>query len=388
MPRPRNATPTYRYHSQSGQAVSDFYDPLTGKKRCVSLGKWNSPESRKEHARVVAEVANGRSAQPGRLTVAEVCLAYLKFAATYYVKNGQPTDEVAGLVAAVKPLRLLYAHTPAADFGPVALRTVQARMIEIGMSRQTVNKQVGRLRRMFRWAVAEAMVPAAVLTALEAVAPLKKGRTTAKESPPVRPVADAVIDATLPHLTPVVAAMVRVQRLTGMRPNEVVQLRPSDLDRSGAVWRYTPGTHKTEHRGRPRVIAIGPRAQAVLAPYLDRDAGAYCFDPRESVAWARSRVERRGGLGSRKGKKAAPMRYPRTKYDSDSYRRAVERGARKAGVEVWTPNRIRHAYGTQVRKELGLEAAQVGLGHERADVTQIYAEKNLDLADRIAAEIG
>ena len=44
MPRQRIQTPTYRLHSQSGQAVSDYYDPLTGRKRTVSLGKWQSQE--------------------------------------------------------------------------------------------------------------------------------------------------------------------------------------------------------------------------------------------------------------------------------------------------------------------------------------------------------
>jgi len=36
----------------------------------------------------------------------------------------------------------------------------------------------------------------------------------------------------------------------------------------------------------------------------------------------------------------------------------------------------------------GLEAVQVLLGHSRADVTQVYAERNLASAVRVAAEIG
>jgi site-specific recombinase XerC len=54
----------------------------------------------------------------------------------------------------------------------------------------------------------------------------------------------------------------------------------------------------------------------------------------------------------------------------------------------WHPNQLRHSYATRVRKEHGLEAAQVLLGHARADVTQLYAERNLDLALRVAAKIG
>jgi site-specific recombinase XerC len=57
-------------------------------------------------------------------------------------------------------------------------------------------------------------------------------------------------------------------------------------------------------------------------------------------------------------------------------------------VPHWHPNQLRHAHATVVRRRLGLEAAQVALGHERADVTQVYAEKNLALAAKVAVEIG
>ena len=39
----------------------------------------------------------------------------------------------------------------------------------------------------------------------------------------------------------------------------------------------------------------------------------------------------------------------------------------------WSPNRLRHAAATEIRREVGLEEAQIILGHSRADVTQIYA---------------
>ena len=56
-------------------------------------------------------------------------------------------------------------------------------------------------------------------------------------------------------------------------------MRPADVDRSGDVWRYTPAEHKTEHQGKRRVVAIAPRAQAILLPYLLRDAESFCFCP-------------------------------------------------------------------------------------------------------------
>ena len=73
---------------------------------------------------------------------------------------------------------------------------------------------------------------------------------------------------------------------------------------------------------------------------------------------------------------------------TDSYRRAIERACRKAGVSVWTPHRLRHNAATFIRRESGIEAAQIMLGHARADVTQIYAEVNQEKAITIAEKIG
>jgi integrase len=207
------------------------------------------------------------------------------------------------------------------------------------------------------------------------------------------PVSDDVVDAMLPHLTQVVADMVRFERATGARPSEVCILRPLDVERSGEVWEYRPSSHKTEHRGRERVVYIGPRAQAVLRPYLLRPADAYCFSPAEAVKQHRAR--RRASRKSkptpsqlRRKRKAKPKRAPGERYTKDSYRVAVQRACRRAGVEVWSPNQLRHSAGTQARAVFGLEGAQVMLGHAKADVTQIYAERDRKLATEVARRIG
>jgi integrase len=389
MPRKRSSIPTYRFHKQSGQAVADFYDPLTGRKRTVSLGRYDSPASRLEHARLCAEVAAGRTAPAAASpSVNELLAGYLAHATTYYVKDGKTTDEVWCLKSAIKVVHELYGHVPVDAFGPAALEAVQRRMVDLGWARGTVNKQVGRVRRVFRWGVAKQLVPPGVLAALEAVAPLRKGRSAARETGPVTPVADADVEQTLPHLSAVVAAMVRVQWLTGMRPGEVCRLRPADVDRAAAVWVYTPAGHKTEHLGRPRVVPIGPRAQAILAPFLDRDPQAYCFDPREAVADLR--VKR---LAARREPTPAggPGRSPvpsKGRYTHGTYRQAVRRACRRAGVPVWEPNRLRHATATAVRARFGIEAARTVLGHSDIGTSEIYAERDLSLAMRAAAEVG
>lgn len=83
--------------------------------------------------------------------------------------------------------------------------------------------------------------------------------------------------------------MVRIQRLTSARPGEICSMVPADIDRTEDVWIYRPVEYKTEHFDKDRVIAIGPRAQKVLAPYLaDRDPNAFCFSLAESEARRRA----------------------------------------------------------------------------------------------------
>ncbi len=74
----------------------------------------------------------------------------------------------------------------------------------------------------------------------------------------MRPVDRAAVELVLPHVARQVAAMIELQWLTGMRPQEVVQMRMAEIDRGGRVWLYRPREHKVEHHGMDRVIPIGP----------------------------------------------------------------------------------------------------------------------------------
>jgi len=277
-------------------------------------------------------------------------------------------------------------------------------------TRTTINSTCESIKRMFKWAVRKQLIPETIYRALLTVPGLKKGRTTAREPAPIRPVANEVVDATLLYLSPVVADMVRFQRLTGCRPGEVCDIRPMDVDRGGKVWQYRPASHKTEHRGRERIVFIGPKAKAILVPYLLQAAApdAYCFSPAESMA--KQNVERRARRKTRVQpsqlcrRKAQPKRVPSTHYQKEAYRRAIARGlakanqanakeAAQAGTEPtsipdWSPNQLRHSAATEIRRKFGLEAAQTVLGHANADVTQIYAERDYALAASIMEKIG
>src|SRR4051812_44691845 len=109
---------------------------------------------------------------------------------------------------------------------------------------------------------------------------------------PVEPVAQKLIRAILPHLSPQVAAMVQLQHPCWARSQEVVLIRPSEVDTSGEIWLYQPQHHKTEHFDRRKVIMLGPKAQELLLPWLGRDPESYCFVPAEASAWHYRRIRR------------------------------------------------------------------------------------------------
>jgi integrase len=54
----------------------------------------------------------------------------------------------------------------------------------------------------------------------------------------------------------------------------------------------------------------------------------------------------------------------------------------------WTPHQLRHAAGTAIRKEYGIESARIILGHSTAFTTEVYAEADRLKAQEIVATIG
>lgn len=72
-------------------------------------------------------------------------------------------------------------------------------MVESGLARNTVNTNIGKIRRLFRFGVANEMVSIRVLQRLEAVSPLVAGRTEAPDLPPRHAVEQADIDAVKKH---------------------------------------------------------------------------------------------------------------------------------------------------------------------------------------------
>ena len=54
----------------------------------------------------------------------------------------------------------------------------------------------------------------------------------------------------------------------------------------------------------------------------------------------------------------------------------------------WHPHQLRHNAATELRKEFGIEAARIILGHHSAAVTEIYAEKDEEEAIMAVMKVG
>lgn len=372
MPR-KPSLPKYRHHKSTNRAVVT----LSGHDHY--LGRYDSPESHAEYDRLIALwAANGRSLPPERsadLTVVEVLDAYWSQAKAGAAPN------LHRIKAALAPALDLYGTTAAAAFNGPALKACRQRLVGAGHCRKHVNQLVDTLRRAWAWAVSEDLVPADVLTKLEAVEGLRRGRTAAPESEPVKPAALEDVRGAQACMAPQVSALVELQLLTGARPGEVVILRPCDIGRGGDVWTYRPERHKGQHRGKARTIYLGPKAQAVLTPWLaDRAPSAYCFSPREVE------LARREALGQKaKVSKRTP---PGECYTVRSYARAIATACQRAKVEHWHPHQLRHTAATLLVEEVGWDTARIILGHSTVSTTRVYAEDNARAAAEAMRKVG
>ena len=359
MPRKKNVTPSYLLHS-SGQARTR----ING--RDFMLGEFGSEESRRRFGQLIAQHAGGVSLDPfasnrgksstiqnAGLTVNELCLTFMRFAAGHYVKSGKPTSEVCCLKLAITPLVELYGHTAVDDFGPLALKAIRATLVEKGWVRNSVNRAVGRIRHVFKWGVECELVAPTTLQKLQAIAPLLSGRTEAKDNAPRTAVADSDIQAVQEIVSPLVKDLIELQRLIGARSGELLSLTTGMIDRSGPVWLAKLANHKNIHHGQVRTLAIGPKSQLILTKYLLANPSRPLFGIRR-----------------------------------DAYCRAIVRACDRLEISRWVPHQLRHTAADNVRSLFGLEHTQAVLGHAKADMSEHYAKISTAKAIEVAGKVG
>ncbi len=357
--RPRATVPSYRLHRSSGNAV------VTVDRRDFYLGPFGSDESRRKYGEIISQLAGGNRLNLLQATpavsddvgpsVAELCLAYLDFAESWYVKNGQQTDEVDCYRSLIRVFRELYGLKPLREFGPNDLRAVQAKMVELKWSRGFINRQIVRLRHMFKWAVGREMAGDDVLNRLKCVESLLAGRSKAKEGRKRGPVTPEQIEAVKGVLrSQKVKDLIDLQLATGTRPGELLMLTTGMIDRSGSIWTARLEHHKTEHRGKVRVLAFGPKAQVVLENYLQES------EPDQLLFCIRR----------------------------NTYSNIVRAACKRANVSPFAPHELRHTSATLIRDRFGSDAAQAVLGHSKPDMTAHYTSQTIALAVATAEKMG
>lgn len=382
-------------------------------------------------------------------TVNEMCDRYQEWSDDTYQKPAleggrRPTRNASTIYYALRPLREVAGDKAPGDVRAEDLYDCQKWMITHGHCRNAINRHIRRIRTAFRWAArpGRRFIDAAVVHDLTLVEPVKYGRTAARESEPVKPAPEELVEAVLPHLPHVLATMVRVQLALALRPGEVCVMRPCDLDTSGDLWVFRPCEHKLQHHGIERKIPVPPMAQAMLTPFMmDRDPHKFMFSPAEVVGEMREQRRKRrktpASCGNHSGtnRTAKPLKQPGDRYNASHYGNAVRRvldrvfpppehlarrrvpgRGRKARQGRWETNgewrarleaaglhgelerwrkehrfamnQLRHSAATRIRKEHGLDVARAILGHRTVETTQIYAEQDWDAAARAMAAMG
>lgn len=366
---------------------------------------------------------------------------YLVYANAYYGETGKEHAKYD-----VAQLLELYGDTFAQDFNSIDFKLVIEAMIDANLARKTINDRISRIKRAFKWAAGEMMIPKSVYDNLLVVENLHRGRSinrvndpqkkiAPKETKKKKPVSLEVIKQTLPLLSPTLRAMVRLHRIQGTRSTELCIIRACDIDMTDEVWVYTPKNptgwdFKMQWQGKvdEKEICIGPRAQAILKPFiLNRPADEFLFKPEESENWYRQQKSKKRTTplkyGNKPGTNNKGIQKFRPCFTHGSYRKAIQAACDKAfppptplakrtdetnkqwGMRLtveqkqdlnvwkkkhrWHPHQLRHAATTRIVEQFSQEDAQAFIGHSDKTMTQLYSHTaKLTKAKKVAKKVG
>jgi integrase len=230
------------------------------------------------------------------------------------------------------------------------------------LSRKYVSSLLGIVRTMWKRLASEGHVSQQAAAEVQGVLNPEpgQGRETEGRLPPPSGHVEKVLEVLSPAGPKAVLAL---HRTTGARPGELCSLRRADVStgpddpvtvsikgRKVSVvappgcWLYAPAAHKTRKRGKPRVILLGPKSIEALRPHLESGFGV----------------------------------------TASGYRQAVRRACERAGVPVWTPYQIRHAFATAKAATVNMEDLMAQLGHSDAATTSLYVAELIGRAARLA----
>ena len=368
------------------------------------LGHHGTPEALLAYNRFCAEIQTNPTLFPPieekNITICELTAAFLDYAKA----NFDATEYRHCRIIVLDFLDKLFGDGALVDsFKPRCLKRVRDEMIQsLRYCRKIVNRYTFRIVSIFRWGVENDLVQETTWRALKAVKSLPEGHPGTFDNDERQPVPDDVVRRTLPFMPQTLRAMVQLQRILGMRPNEIFKMRVGDIDtaRGNGLWYYVPGSYKTARFVGKIVFPLGKPEQELIAPYLEgKKSEQAVFSPRTAMQErnAEKRANRKTKLtpsqkAREKSRATNPPRFSEF-YNQYSYRQAIKYAIDKANrvlsdgecaIPHWFPYQLRHSASTATELEHSDEDAQAMLGHKNVNMTKRYSKTQLKRRETLA----
>ncbi len=364
--------PTYSHDTASNRGYARFTDPTTGKRaRRWFPGDHGSPESRGAYREFVNEFT-GRTeaveAQATRKRLRTVSVAELMelWIADHARRFGEKSKNTHAARYAALAACEVHAVVRAREFVAGDLKAIRERLVaEDRLSRGEINRRLYAIRRAFRWAREESLIPASVPVDLECVkgVPKNEGHSNAEPVTASPGVVDLIVD----HLMsdPEKASSGRVVaflRWTGARPSEANR---ATIGMLSADRRRLVIPARLAKTARDRIIPLNSRAREIVDEAI---ATAGTIDPSAPI------------FRNRRGKP----------FTSSGILQAMTKAANALGLPRTTPYSLRRLAATEVLIATGSEAAAAAvLGHStRSRIIERYTRNRADLAVSGAESIG
>ena len=165
---------------------------------------------------------------------------------TYFLHHAPEHRTDHGIKRAFKLLAECFPNADTSTFGKKNLLFFQNFLTD-KYDRHYCNRLITFIRRVFKWGALFDLVSVNLSHELTLIPPLRIGDRRCRENKKRLNVPTVCIDNVLPLLRPVIADMLRLQRLHAMRPSEVCNIKASmiDFNYKGGNWLYLPEEHKT-----------------------------------------------------------------------------------------------------------------------------------------------
>lgn len=378
----------------------------------IYLGKWGEKKTLENYKRFVESwVANDKEPPKG-VKSGDTLIRELfdRFLADFQKRPKFSRSDLNLFKQIALRLNNLFPGKYVDEFGPKSLESLIKDFLSTGYVRSGVrhqytryylNKVYKKTREVFKWGCYQEIVKPEILQALQSVPPLREGRTIAEESKLKHCVSEEELKAVIDCLEPFYADIVQILALTGMRPKELCSMKVSEIEQERGIWLYKPGSHKTKHKGKQRIIPLGKRAQSLLKRFLtERDPDEHVFTPLQAMEehWAILAEQRKTKITpsqqQRKRDHALRRQFMFSKeLDSNVIGHAVKRACNKAIQKgtlktPWTPYELRHTAITNIRLAEGAEAAQHFAGHANLHTQDIYDHSALESSIETAKKYG